>query len=352
MFGHVDLVASDVIIGWVANLTLPERLEQVVVHGPGGDTLQFRACFPRTDVCAALSLRGRFGFAIPTSAVRHLGPVLRITDVGGVTLTGGESIALAPPEEAPEPDPPTWVVLHIQKTAGTSLRHALSQSLRPGQALFVYDDSAVGVSPSELGTLPMAQRSWLRLVMGHAYHGVADSLPGRVEHATFVRDPAARLRSQFHHHLREGTAFRIDRATLPTRLVAQHALTEEFDNFTTRVVTGIDPRGVPARGINERHVDMAIDRVRTGFRFVGLVERLDEHYATLCGLMGIPAVPLPVINAHPAPAALDPADDVDWEEALHHNRFDALLYQRLRDEGFCGRDLAVSRPEATAATAR
>jgi hypothetical protein len=342
LVGQIDLVDPEIILGWVANTAHPECLEQVVCHGSDGRSLAFRACLPREDVCAHLSLRGRFGFAIPTSAVRSLGPVLRLTDVSGAPLVAGETVSLPACATTPRPERPIWVVLHIQKTAGTSLREALSSSMRPGEALFLYPDGFSGLSPAELNELPLAQRSFLRLVMGHAYHGAVDSLPGPVEHATFLRDPATRLRSHFRHHVRGGTAFRIGEAILPTRLVAQHALTDEFDNLMTRMVAGLDAGSVPIRGITETHVEIALDHIRSKFRFVGLVERLEEHYPALCELMGVPVTAMPHENAQPAGEVGQDDDGLDWSESIHHNRFDVMLYDRVLAEGLCGRDLLTS----------
>lgn len=343
IIGYIDLVDPDVVVGWIANTTHPERLERVVCRGADGRSAAFRAWLPREDVCRALSLRGRFGFAIPISAMRSLGTVLRFTDIGGTLLGGGDAVRLPAPSSVYTPRRPTWVVLHIQKTAGTSLRLALSQSMRPDELLFLYPDGATGLLPSELNGLSLAQKSWPRLVMGHVHYGVADNLPGSMEHATFLRDPATRLRSHCLHHLRGGTAFRIGEAILPTRLVVQHGLTDEFDNLMTRMLAGLDAGSVPIHGVTNAHVDIALDHIRRDFRFIGLVERMAEHFPLLCGLMDIPVATLPVVNARPADCGRDDDGAVDWDEAMHHNRFDAMLYERVLDESLCGRDLRLGR---------
>ncbi len=58
----------------------------------------------------------------------------------------------------------------------------------------------------------------------------------------------------------------------------------------------------------------------------------------LCALMGVPVVTLTFSNARPTDDA-HYDDGMEWDEVFHHNRFDSLLYERVRAEGLCGRDL-------------
>jgi hypothetical protein len=337
--GWVDSVADGLVQGWIANIDNPAKLERVICRGADGSTLMFQPFVPRQDVCDALSLNGRFGFAIPISALRSLGPVVSFAKENGSNLRNGEALMLPTLLDVPEPDAFTWVVLHIQKTAGTSLRSALAASVRPNEAVFVYPDGFVGLSPLELSELPLIQRSALRLVMGHAYFGIAEYLPQQADYITVLRDPEARLRSHYYHHVSTGTIFRIDGAIAETPFVVQQGLTDEFDNLMTRMLAGADTDTVPIGAIGEEHVETALRHIRTSFRFVGLTEHLDDHYPVLCRIMGISAGTLAVENTRSIdnPASLD--DKVDWREVMHRNRFDTMLYRRVQEEGLCGRDL-------------
>lgn len=339
IIGYVDAVTDRFVVGWIANLSYPERLERIVCSTSDGNSLVFQACLPREDVCSAVSRIGRFGFAIPVSALRALGPVVSVTDENGAHLENGLSVTL--PASIPDPAPllPTWVLVHIQKTAGTSLRMALQSTMPTGEAMFVYPDKFTGVTPEELNQLPLTQRSAARLVMGHMFFGTVDWSTDRLQYITILREPEARLRSQYYHHMSNATMFPIGAAVLPLPLVVQHGLTDEFDNLMTRMLARAPTTSVPARGIGKEHVEQALANLRGRFRFVGLMDRLDEHYPAICRIMGVPVVPLRVENTRrdPNPARLDAL--VDWHEAMHHNRFDVMLYRRAQAEGLCCRDL-------------
>ena len=336
--GYIDEINSTAVLGWIANLDMPEQLETVVCRGANGGAAHFRPFIPRWDVCQALSLVGRFGFAIPTISIKHLGPIVAFTDQDGVPLTGGEQITLpfSPCENRLHP---TWVFLHIQKTAGTSLRLALTAAYESGEAAFVYPDPVIGLSPKELGTLPAAQRAALRLVVGHCYFGIGDLIQNPSEYVTVVREPEARLRSHYYHHCSHDTRFRIDSVRIPTSRIVQHGLTDEFDNLMTRMIAGVETDEVCIGGISERHVDLALNNIATRFRFVAVTECLREHFPALCQALGVTSGELKVENVRRVQGTerLDAA--VDWEEALHRNRFDAMLYSRICKEGLSGRSL-------------
>jgi hypothetical protein len=337
--GHCDGVIGEAVSGWIANLTHPQKLAGVLCWGAGQTRLPFLASFARSDVCATLQTQGRFGFAIPLTALQPLGPVIRITTTHGEELPGGAAVALPPPAVA-TPDRATWVLLHIPKTAGTSLRVALAGHFQPGEVLYLYDDGFTGVSRRELATLPYAQRMAMRFVVGHQPFGVHRHFPKHAAYITIIRDPLDRLRSNYYHHVSNAKVFEQDGQKLALPVAVQNGLVEEFDNLMTRWLSGNTYDLVSIGSVSAADVDQALNNIRTRFRFVGLVEQLDEHYQTLCRIMGLPVTPLTRSNVRvlQSPTAADA--DIDWAEVNHRNRFDTLLYQRLLEEGLCGVDLA------------
>ena len=194
--GHVDEVTSTAILGWIANLDEPGRLEPLLCWSAAGDSVVLYPFAPRPDVCKALSLAGRFGFAIPISTVRRLGPILRFTDCAGTPLRGGGAVQLPEQRQDVSRRHPVRIFIHIPKTAGTSLRTALASAFQPGEAVFLYPDGATGISPTELKALPLLQRSALQFVMGHVYFDTAKSVPRTTEYITTIRNPKDRLTHQ------------------------------------------------------------------------------------------------------------------------------------------------------------
>ena len=339
VLGYLDDVSHEALVGWVADQDNPGGLEPVICHGVNGETSAFYPTVARHDVCSALNATGRFGFAIPVAAIRNLGAVVTLTDRHGTVLHGGDQVRVPDARQEPAQPGQAWFVIHIQKTAGTSLREALSRAMRPGQVAFVYPDGFIGLLPQELAALPLPQRAGFRLVMGHVYYGIADLLPGRPEYVTFLRQPEARLRSHYFHHHSFGSVFHVDGVPVDLPGVVTGGLTDEFDNLMVRMIAGAGPDTVPLGAIGEADVEQALRHIRTRFRFVGLTERMDEHYAALCAAMGIEPGQVAVENTRKLADPSEVAALVDWDEAMHRNRFDAMLYERVQAEGLCGRRL-------------
>ena len=338
--GFVDVVTDRMIVGWIVNAGDPSRLERVVCKSDNGDSLTFRACFQRQDVCDALGLRGRFGFAVSLDAIKKLGPVVSLTDALGKQISGGR---VRIPEIVPHIEEPTFIVLHVQKSGGTSLRTALASEMRAGDAMFLYPDRTTGLSVGEFEELPVVQRDTFRLIMGHVYYGLDQSISRPSSYVTILREPMARLRSHFYHHVHAGTEFMMNGNSLPVEVVVQHALSDEFDNLMVRMLLGADPGVVPIHAITEGHVELALSQVKRKFRFVAITEHLDEHYPALCSVMGLPVSTLPFANVRRVTNVSSIGANLDWDEVAHHNRFDSLLYERVQLEGLSGRDLACDR---------
>ena len=288
IIGCFDGFAAGSVLGWIANTTHPEKLERVVFRGANGASVTVLAFLPRLDVCDALNLRGRFGFAVPISALQSLDPVIDVTDAYGAVLQQGAAVQLPSLGVASEPDAPRHVVLHIPKTGGTSLRLALMAAFRPGEALAIYPGDQFGLAVGELDEVPPVQRQMFRMMMGHTSFGIAEYLPGTVEYVTILRHPEARLRSNYRHHLSDRPLFPVGGVHYPISIVVQRGLAEEFDNLMTRVLAGVSTEAVPLGSISARDVDRALHNIRTRFQFIGLAERLQEHYPALCRILHIP----------------------------------------------------------------
>jgi hypothetical protein len=336
VIGTVDVVTDQWVLGWIANTADPDCLEPVVALAPNGDRLSFLPFVPRLDVSTALGVPGRYGFAIPVTALRVLGPVVRLVNQAGSALRHGDAVALPPQRSSAGPQ--SWVFLHIPKTAGTSIRNALTAAVPPGEFLFIYKDGHSGLRPSEIAALPERQRAAIRLMFGHMGFGTGAHLPNAAGYVTFLRDTESRLRSNYRHHRDRDSRFTANGDVLPLETVASQGLAEEFDNIAVRLLAGLSADEVPQDSVGEHHVDMALSNLRTSFRFIGLVDRADEHYPALCHALGIAGRPL----GHDNVCAETPGtgdDGVDWAAILHRNRFDTALYERVIAEGLAGRAL-------------
>lgn len=340
--GYIDHISQHTLIGWIANIDHPNRLEFITCVGANGSSLKLKPFVPREDVCNALGMTGRFGFAFPAFLVGDFGPTISFIDENGAYLQNGRAVPLpvAVPSVA---NGPAWIVLHIQKTAGTSLRSALTAHVKPGEAVFIYPDGFIGLSEDEFAALPWQQRAALRVVMGHTSFGIADHVPGPAEYITFLREPLARLRSHYFHHLAMNSVIKVEGVVKDTATIVAHGLTTEFDNLMVRVIAGVGHESVPCGTLDETHVEQAMFHIRTYFRFVGIVERLDTHYPALAKATALELPDLAFENTCRLDSTGSAAASIDWSRVMQLNRFDTMLYNRVQDEGLCGHNLNETR---------
>lgn len=335
---YVDGIRDGAVFGWIANIDHPERLEQVVVRGETGATARFHAFLPRHDVCQAVGATGRFGFAIPVSLLDGLGGQVWLNNVNGALLEQGGPLRL-PPVPPTAPDVPAWAVLHIPKTAGTSLRVVLEGAVRFGESVLLYDDGFNGVSLTELTGMSSRQLSGFRMAYGHVMSQGFFVLPRRLEFITVLRRAEARLRSHYYHHLSVGLGLPGPDGLVDVPTALNEGLVDDFDNMMVRMITSQPRQTIPLGGIDESHVLMALHALRTSFRFVATAEDLQAQMPALCRAVGLSERVLPRVNEQRMAATPAHEAAIDWERVLRRNRFDAMLYGRAVEEGLCGRDL-------------
>jgi len=118
-------------------------------------------------------------------------------------------------------------------------------------------------------------------VIGHFPFGIHARLPRPSLYITLLRDPVARLLSNFR--------FGLDRQKWPrdmpvATLVEQGRL---IDNMQTRQIAGIADRHVPC---TSAMLSTAIENLRSRYAVVGVTERFDETLRTLITLLGWPDI--------------------------------------------------------------
>ena len=326
LIGHVDRVDGETIVGWLANADDPGRLETVVCEDQAGGRVEFHAWHAREDVCDWLKLEGRFGFVIPLSALRELGDVLTIQDRQGTPLTNGSGVRIARTHSPPVVE--TTVLLHIPKTAGTSLRGAVVAGLLPSERLFLYP-APFGLTTAELASLPIQQRRAARMVVGHVHYGIDRFLGNPTRYVTFLREPLARLKSHAAHHASAGTGFHRHGAPVALSTVIEDGLDEQFDNLMVRVIAGLTADIVPLGTIGEKDVDLAMFNIERHFAMVGFVETIEADLARLSTLLGRTVARLGTENVSRADGQ-DRIGRLDWDRVGRRNRFDRMLYDRAR----------------------
>ena len=341
LIGCVDGVIENELRGWIINRDYPDRLEQVICRNPKGQELAFRPFTFREDVVRAMSVTGVFGFAIPLDLLASFGPVCSVLDRQGNTLENGADITL-PSKSPPCRLPGTLnIFLHISKTAGTSLRNTLTQTVPPGEVLLIYPGAAPGISVARFHQLPLHQRNRLSWVFGHCKFGLDRHVTQLSRYITFIREPLDRLRSNFAHHAAAGTQFEIDGISLRPATVFNDGLSEEFDNVMTRVLAGVGREVVPLGQVGEDEVEIALTNVRRHFAFIGRQSHAAADTLALQSYLKLPLNELTMDNVTLPTSRYDATElaAVDWERVTARNRADLLLYSGLERENLVSRVL-------------
>lgn len=163
------------------------------------------------------------------------------------------------------------LLMHIPKTAGTSLFAIVENEYQVGEYCSIYPDWD-GVK-AKIAAFPRDQ-PMQRAVIGHFLYGahqepeLARFLGPTIEHAVFLRDPVRRVVS--HYNYMVGSPDPVHQ-----RLLTQHPTLGSFldhpwaRNAQSYFIVGAGLAPV----LSER---LALDRLQRKFHAVGLVERFDE----------------------------------------------------------------------------
>lgn len=182
------------------------------------------------------------------------------------------------------------VFTHVGKTGGTTLDHIIrvaasisgKRACRPRTRRERPVDAAHHIQELvHLDEIADDQLSACDYVIGHFPFGIHARLARPALYMTLLRDPVARLLSNFRFGLdRQKWARNLPVATLfeQGRLI---------DNMQTRQIAGVSDRNVPC---TSAMLSAAIENLRSHYAVVGVTERFDDTLKTLITLLGWPDI--------------------------------------------------------------
>jgi Galactose-3-O-sulfotransferase len=233
-------------------------------------------------------------------------------------------------------DPPTVIFLHVGKTAGATMRRALRRQFRAGE---VMELRAPTVEPGRLrrdgavawfASMPEAERSRPRLIMGHMTYGLDAWIPRPSHYVTLLREPISLVRSQYHHVRRHEGHLLHERAKAYPDLTSyiESGLSLEMDNSQTRAFAG--DTTTPFGGCTQAMLERAKSNLE-GFAVVGLTERFDESLVAMIRSFGWNRVRYVTTNVDPGRAARAPLTDAELGLVRERNALDLALYAWATD---------------------
>jgi hypothetical protein len=270
-------------------------------------------------------------------------------------------------EQAYDDDWGTLILLHIPKTAGSNLRHILTQQFgatnvyspeprtAPSESPYwrwleaaepFPGQGEAGWDPNEhvfraLGGLSEDQRWWLRAIMGHMWFGVHEVLARPASYLTVLRDPVERVLSLYYHRRDQ------DGLRMSLEDYVNSGRDFELDNGQTRYLCGrLADKDVRFTECTSEMLSSAQRHLREWFPSVGIAERFDETILLMARTFGwnVPFYEVHNVNRR-RPRGREVLSRIRAQIA-QRNRFDAELYtfaQRLFEEQLAALDPPLDR---------
>lgn len=246
---------------------------------------------------------------------------------------------------------PLYIVSHIPKTAGSTLRCNFELNFTGSAWLpadvpgtLEWDEVTGQKSPEELkayidGLLQRNFSSQTGCIFGHwAYHGIHEAIPtqwkGQLEarYLAFLREPIARVISMYRYNAR--TARTSSHQEIQENDWSLGEWFERSSNPRRRngqvrhLLLGSHPDIMTRPELSREHLEIAKTRLKD-FWFVGLTETFDEDSAYLYGRLQFKKF-LPIESVNVSEGRFE-ADTAATEEVAKGNELDIELYEFARD---------------------
>lgn len=232
---------------------------------------------------------------------------------------------------------PVLVHLHVPKTAGTSLAHALADipQLQPNRV--VHD----GASLDEFCKLPRAERQKLRYIRGHLSMGAGDALGLHYRYLCLLRKPGPRMFS-FYQFIKRTTTHpshqALEQGNMSFGDYLEFSLSNpnhrvELDNGQVRRLSGEFSH--KSLGQESRLLRLALSKILEPTVILGLVEHMDALISNLVAEGYLTSHDLKKENVSPnselydeSVAALTPDQRALFE---NYTAYDTYFYETCRN---------------------
>jgi hypothetical protein len=225
------------------------------------------------------------------------------------------------PENSPEA--PLLVLVHIRKTAGTTVSYVMHRQFDRGEVIDI-NAPTVEAANRNWNAMRPEHRSRIRCVRGHLPYRPDLFAPRATTFFTMLRDPVERVISEYYFNLHNAgekfhTALSRGRVTLDHFVNSE--LSAEVHNAQTRMLAGAKSAANPAELL-----ELAGANLRERMAVVGISERLDETLLLCRAILGWRSIiyrPINVNRRRPTLDRIAPATVTAIERA---NARDRSLY--------------------------
>lgn len=242
-------------------------------------------------------------------------------------------------------DAPTLIFLHIQKAAGTTL-HRIIERQYPSRRVYSIDPlpGPQQGSVEQFMALPAAERLRLRVLKGHIWYGLHESMRPPSEYLTLLREPVGRVISFYQFVLRKPEHYLYDYLAIggvPLADAITARATIAFDNLQTRLISGIWT-DVPFGGCDDAMLEQAKANLAAHFPVVGVSELFDETLLLLQARYGWRRITYMRHNVSEGGGSGAPIDAATRALIARHNSYDQALYEHAH--ALCLQQVAAQGP--------
>lgn len=322
ILGRLDGDIEGEIFGWALDTTEPSVAPTIAVYVEDRLIGEVNAVYYRPDVGSHSFYFDLARCSLPVSGA-HVDARLR----SGERLANSPLIVNIPATRTARPSEAV-LFMHVSKTAGTAFREAMVKNYKQSEVAYLYPDPP-GLLSDNLALLPLQQRERFRLVVGHFQYGIQQFLPQPSIYVSIVRDPVARVISEFRYLLRRQPAGDGENASaLDLVELLKQRKYSILDNHMVRCFSGVSEKDFPPGSINRQVYELAVHHLRKSFAFVGHQEKSQEAYRALQQRFDWKPDSLELVNAASGPISKE------YETARraieHFNSWDCLFYSEVQ----------------------
>lgn len=217
----------------------------------------------------------------------------------------------------------TKIFLHLTKTAGGTLKQALSNVPDWSLEMLYGQEDAERLANSNLSSVEM--------IYGHSVFGIHEQLgfEETPRYMCFMRHPITRTISHY-HHLRN-----VDKGPVGEKIRSSEDINDfferlnhwEFSNFMVKIIAGVGSQK-PKEGVNAYR--LAVDNLKNHFDFVGFQEFFPLSLKKLSNQLGKQVVTEKDINI--GRYRFEDISDETLEKIEEINKNDIRLYKFALDQ--------------------
>ncbi len=328
IFAHLDGIENGVVSGWAYDADHPNRPLELTIFVDKHPVAYTAAVHYRPDLAETMHCSGQYGFYVDVAEhLREGGDALVWARLPNGWLIEGAPAVIRSGALSARASKPTVLFMHIPKTAGTAFRESIASNFLLSEIAYLYPGPP-GFLVNDLRALPLEQRRAFRIVIGHYQFGMHEALPQQGEYITIVREPGARVLSQYRYlqQTQPETAGMVS----PEELFEKQRLTVDFDNAMVRCFSGADELIFPPGTLTREIYEQALQNLRSMFRFVGYQEHAVQAYEWLRDYYEWHATEaLPVVNLGTTKVPAEEESKL-FELIRHYNEWDYLLYDEIQ----------------------